>query len=94
MLLRLLDGTVNGLVYRGHRFSAHALERMKEMGVWSYEVVDAITRPELRYPTYGGSIFVRGRLAIVYNEDRKVVVTILWHQSESREEGMLNYGTA
>lgn len=68
----------------------HALDRCREMGVTRAEVVDALERFDVRYPStarYGPGRFVstRARLAVVHTATREVI-TVLWNGQTSREQ--------
>jgi hypothetical protein len=69
--------------------SLHALDRAKSMGLTRDRVIAVLAEPETDYP--GGSDYPPGRrvatrddLAVIYDPDRRVVVTVLFNRRERR----------
>lgn len=79
----------NGNVAERWRFTRHARERMKEMGIERREVLATLVTPETTYRGGLGhppdrAVALRGRLAVVYQVSTRKVVTILWRGEEGR----------
>lgn len=73
------------------KFTAHAMDRMTEMGVARNEVLATVVRPEARYDSgfghpAGRGIALRGRLAVVYQKATKEIVTVLWRGEKERKD--------
>lgn len=72
--------------------SMHSLERAQEMGLDRGDIIRVLNHPDIRYPSTGTHadtgrmVAVRDGLAVVYNPEQRAVVTILYHQRESRKE--------
>lgn len=73
------------------KITAHARQRMDEMGVPEEEVVAVVAEPELDYPCHqrygaGRRTCIAGRLAIIVGpEPEPVVITVLWRGDYSRD---------
>lgn len=69
--------------------SLHALGRMDEMNLLRSQVVGALRNPDTDYPSRGSArrIATRGPLAVVYEPEERLVVTVLWNGQSSRSEG-------
>jgi hypothetical protein len=70
----------------GWTVTAHARDRMHEMGVREREVRAAVEDPEVDYVDRDGRVRVGGRLAIPYNPATNTIVTVLWRGKTSRSE--------
>lgn len=74
----------------GWTFTAHALRRMDEMGLFAGHVHDVLEESMLRYPGHDGpdgqkrEVRVGGQLAVVVSCEDRSVVTVLWHCGERR----------
>lgn len=82
---------MNSLGAPGPFLSKHARQRCTEMGVEVDEVLAAVERWELRYPSppeYGPDrmVSVAGRLAVVHTSTLDVVITVLWRGREGRAQ--------
>ena len=67
----------------GWRLSQHASMRMRTRGVSAGKLVDALSCPDLTYPSGAETIFVRDRLAAVVNSRTHVVLTVLLTGSQT-----------
>lgn len=67
----------------------HAMQRMDEMSLCRDDVVAVLSSPELTYRASDHHpsrwIAVCRALAVVYNSDERVVVTVLWHGRTGRD---------
>jgi hypothetical protein len=57
--------------------SAHAAQKMIERGFTRNQVIDAIENCEQSYPSGYYRVYQKGDIAVVANEKRKDVVTVL-----------------
>lgn len=65
------------------RFTRHADERMRAMGLTRRDVLAVLLRPEVSYQqTRGGRMWQRGLIAVVTARDEPVVITVLWNRKE------------
>ena len=74
------------------KLSEHAVERMGQMGVTCEEVGMAFTEPETVYPGSrqyrdGRTCYQRGRIVAVVRALDGLVITVLWHRAEGRDQG-------
>ena len=70
----------------------HARQRRREMGLTERQILDVLSYPELDYP--GSSLYPAGRrvrvsgpLGVIFEEDSKEIVTLIWHTREERSQG-------
>jgi hypothetical protein len=70
----------------GWNVTAHARERMHEMGVRERELRAALETCEVDYPDVyvGCRIRLGGRLAVAYNPTPNKIITVLWRGKETR----------
>lgn len=76
------------LVVGGFRFTQHALERCREMGLDLATVVEVLRQPLRSYPSpnsygEGRRVAADAVLAVVYSADDSVI-TVLWNGAEGR----------
>lgn len=65
------------------RFSAHARQRIAEMGLDTRDVLAVLLRPEVSYQqTRGGQIWQRGEISVVTDRVESIVITVLWNRKE------------
>jgi hypothetical protein len=73
----------------GLRYSTHAAKRRAEMNVRHHEVRNALDHPEMSYPAdnraIGGTCYQAGRLVVITSGDG-LIVTLLWHGAEGRDD--------
>ena len=69
----------------GLRYTAHAAKRRAEMNVRHHEVRRAVHHPDATYPVRDGRTgHQAGRIVAVVDDG--LVVTLLWHRAEGRDD--------
>jgi len=71
------------------QWTSHARHRCTEMAVQHARVEAVLDEPALDYPSPthpGRRIACGSQLAVVYHKDDRMVITVLWHGREGRQE--------
>ena len=62
--------------------SLHAVARCREMGLTRTDVVRVLDDPAVSWPSHGRRVACAGDLAVVFDAQLGVVVTVLWWTQE------------